>query len=116
MLDPNDPADRRITAFTRSFPVEEFQTVRGIRVKQGWYSYDCWGKKQGGLFTQTVEPADSKKLTGQRNYATLKLTQMGCCPPQLMKDFIEREGELVARDPVEEAMMLHKRGYFGGGG
>jgi len=39
----------------------------------------------------------------------------GCCPPQLMKDYIEREGELVERDPVEEAMKLHKRGYFGGG-
>lgn len=112
-LDPRDPAHRRITAFTRSFPIKTFPNGD---VWQGTYSYDCWGDKQGGLFKQRITAADSKKQTGQKNYTTARLMTMGCCPPQLAKDFIVREGEMVERDPVEEAMKLHKRGYFGGGG
>lgn len=47
---------------------------------------------------------------------TLELTAMGCCPPALTKDFVMQEGgEMVEKDPVLEAMKLHKRGYFGGG-
>lgn len=114
MLDPNDPADRRITAFTRSFPVSTFPNGD---ILQGWFSYDCWGDKQGGLYKERNTPADSKKNTGQRDYTTLRLRQMGCCPPQLMKKFLETESMAKGKlDPVEEAMKLHKRGYFGGGG
>ena len=113
MLDPQNADDMRITAFTRSFPVSGFPNGD---VLQGTFSYDCWGRKQGGLFKQRVTAKYSRKVTGQKSFVTLSMMQMGCCPPQLMKDFIEREGELVGRDPVEEAMNLHKRGYFGGGG
>lgn len=113
MLDPNSDDDRRITAFTRSFPIK---TRPDGGITQGTYSYDCWGEMQGGLFKQTVSPEYSIKISGQKSHVTLELEARGCCPPQLMKDFIEREGELVERDPVEEAMKLHKRGYFGGGG
>ena len=112
-LNPNSEKDRRITAFTRSFPIKTFPNGD---VWQGTYSYDCWGDKQGGLFKQRVSGEYSKKITGQKGTPSLALQQRGCCPPQLSKDYIEREGELVERDPVEEAMKMHKRGYFGGGG
>lgn len=113
MLDPKDPADRRITAFTRSYVIKEmpYNTVL-----QGTLSYDCWGDQQGGLFEQRVTVEYSKKITGQKGSPSLHLTKRGCCPPQLAKDFIMKEGAPVERDPVEEAMKLHKRGYFGGGG
>ncbi len=102
------------TAFTRSFPIKTFPNGD---ILQGTYSYDCWGKKQGGLFEQRVTAAYSAGITGQKSNITLELTQAGCCPPQLMKDFIQQEGAPAEeRDPVEEAMKLHKRGYFGGGG
>lgn len=113
MLDPRSDDDRRITAFTRSFAIKTFPNGD---VWQGTWSYDCWGDKQGGLFEQRVTAEYSKKITGQKGSPSLHLTKRGCCPPQLAKDFIMKEGAPVERDPVEEAMKLHKRGYFGGGG
>jgi len=113
-LDPNDPADSRITALTRSFPIKTFPNGD---VLQGTFSYDCWGRKQGGLFKQRVSAEYSKGITGQKSHLTLKLMQLGCCPPQLASQMIGDESETDARgDPVEEAMLLHKRGYLGGGG
>jgi hypothetical protein len=48
---------------------------------------------------------------------TLKMMALGCCPPELMKDFVMTEGGAFAEaDAAEEALKLHKRGYFGGGG
>lgn len=112
-LDPDSEEDRRITAFTRSYAIKSREDGMVI---QGTHSYDCWGKDQHGLFKQTVSPEYSAKVTGQKSYVTLELEAMGCCPPQLTKDFIMQEGALIEKDPVEEAMKLHKRGYFGGGG
>lgn len=112
-LNPDSAEDRRITAFTRSFPI---RTREDGMITQGTISYDCWGDKQGGIFKQTVTPGYSAKITGENNHTTLELMQRGCCPPQLMDDYIEQEGKMVERDPVKEAMKLHARGYFGGGG
>ena len=57
------------------------------------------------------------KTSGYVDMRSLEATALGCCPPALMKDFVMQEGgELAERDPVMEAMKLHKRGYFGGGG
>lgn len=113
-LNPRSAADRRITSFTRSFPISTFPDGS---VLQGTFSYDCWGDKQGGLFKQRVSAAYSKKISGQKSYITLELTQKRCCPPQLMRGFIQKEGDPAEKfDAAEEAMKLHKRGYFGGGG
>jgi len=112
MLHPESDEDRRITAFTRSFPIKTFPNGD---VWQGTYSYDCWGRKQGGHFEQRVSAKYSKEITGQKSYITLELTKAGCCPPQLMKEFLEQEGGPEGTDPAEEAMKLHKRGYFGEG-
>lgn len=64
-------------------------------------------------------------LTGKERVSTgvpvdmrsLEATQAGCCPPALEEGFIggESEGE-KAFFAAEEALKLHKRGYFGGGG
>ncbi len=113
-LNPRSARDRRITAFTRSFVISIFPNGD---VWQGTFSYDCWGNKQGGLFRQRVEAETSRKEIGTKNYLTLGLTQRGCCPPQLMRGFIQKEGDPPEEfDAAEEAMKLHKRGYFGGGG
>jgi len=111
-LNPKSDADRRITAFTRYWKIESFPNGDMLL---GHLSYDCWGAKQHGIKKMRMRGEDAKKHIGQHDKTTLRLKQQGCCPPQLMKDFIEREGELAERDPVEEAMKLHKRGYFGGG-
>ena len=78
--------------------------------------FDCDGRRypKEGAF-KLVRTTETPKA-GYQDHRTLGDMQNGCCPPQLMKDFIEREGELAERDPVMEAMKLHKRGYFGGGG
>jgi hypothetical protein len=48
---------------------------------------------------------------------TLRQTKAGCCPPQLMEEFIRKERfEDTGKDAVLEAMKLRKRGYLGGGG
>ncbi len=113
MLDPNNPDDRKITAFTRMYYIKDWELGT---IRAGLISYDCWGNKQGGIYKFTTTPEYFAKYGGQKSYLTLKLTQRGCCPPQLMKGFIEQEGMPVdERDPIEEAMKLHKRGYFGGG-
>jgi len=112
VLNPMSDKDRLITAFTRMFFIEDWELDT---IRAGYLSYDCWGKQQGGVQKFTTTPEYLARYGGQKSYVTLRLMQMGCCPPQLMKDFIEREGELVERDAVEEAMKLHKRGYFGGG-
>lgn len=61
--------------------------------------------------------AGQGQRAGLTDMRTLKMTAEGCCPPELMKDFIMTEGGAFAEaDAAEEALKLHKRGYFGGGG
>lgn len=78
--------------------------------------YSCLGK----LLWATIVHGwleGHTKLRPLVDMRSLELTAKGCCPPALMKDFIMQEGgEMAERDPVLEAMKLHKRGYFGGGG
>ena len=113
MLDPGKAIDRRITAFSRSRVIKTFPNGD---IWLGTFQYDCWGKKREAEFTQRVTPEVAKEKMGQKSHITLELTQRGCCPPQLMKDFIQQEGgPAEERDPVLEAMKLHKRGYLGGG-
>lgn len=112
-LNPRSYSDWRITAFTRSFPIK---TRPDGTITQGTWRYNCWGKKHSGLFKQTVTAEYSKKITGQRTYITLRLMKRGCCPPQLMIEFLKEEGMTAdERDPIEEAMKVRKRGYFGEG-
>lgn len=77
--------------------------------------YNCFGKNY--WTTETHAGPGQSIPTGRRvDMRSLKTIALGCCPPALMKDFIMQEGgEMVERDPVLEAMKLHKRGYFGGG-
>lgn len=113
-LDPRSAEDRRITSFTRSFPIKTFPNGD---VLQGTYSYDCWGDKQGGLFKQRISGKLSKEITGQKSLLSLKIMQAGCCPPQLASQMMgEQSGKDSRGDPIEEAMLLHKRGYLGGVG
>lgn len=112
-LDPRSEEDRRITAFTRYWEIKRYPDGT---VLLGHLSYDCWGKKQHGIKKMRMTAEGAAAHIGQHNTTTLELTARGCCPPQLTKDFIMQEGAVVERDPVEEAMELHKRGYFGGGG
>ena len=47
----------------------------------------------------------------------LDLMKDGCCPPELMKDYIRKERfEETEADYALEAIKLHKRGYIDGGG
>jgi len=112
-LNPHSEMDRRITAFTRYWIIKD---LFDNWVQVGHLSYDCWGNKQHGIKKITMSREAAKEHVGQHNHLTLELMKIGCCPPQLMKDFIEQEGADMERDPVEEAMKLHERGYFGGGG
>lgn len=113
-LNPYSDKDRRITAVTRSFPIEVFPNGD---VLQGTYSYDCWGRIQGGLFKQRVSAEYAKKTTGQKSHLTLELMQRGCCPPQLAGEILSDAGAPEAKGgDVEEAYKLHKRGYLGGVG
>ncbi len=104
--------DLKRTAFSRRFKVKTFADGTYIvRVLE----YDCLGKMKSDIKYREIPGPDTLKM-GQKDARSLKQLQEGCCPPQLTKDFIEQEGALIERDPVEEAMKLHKRGYFGGGG
>jgi len=80
-----------------------------------FFMFDCEGRgfPEPGSF-KLVRTTDIPKA-GYQDHRTLKDIQAGCCPPQLMKDYIMQEGGMEERDPVLEAMKLHKRGYFGGG-
>lgn len=51
---------------------------------------------------------------GITDLRTLTMTAAGCCPPELMTEFLQQED--TEKDAVEEAVKLHKVGYFGGGG
>ena len=107
----------------RAYVVHEFigtktrHTPRGPEVITMYRQrhYNCFGKNY--WTTETFSEPGETILTGREvDVRSLKTIAMGCCPPALMKDFIMQEGgEMVERDPVLEAMKLHKRGYFGGG-
>lgn len=48
---------------------------------------------------------------------SLEAIKAGCCPPQIMEGFIRKERfHDIKKDAAEEAIKLHKRSYFGGGG
>jgi len=113
-LNPRNVEDRRHTAFVDWFEISVFPDGS---VLMGAYSYDCWGGKQGGLFRQRRDAETAAKLKGRKNHITLELMQRGCCPPQLASQMLGDESETDSQgDPIEEAMLLHKRGYLGGGG
>lgn len=59
-------------------------------------------------------PTDWKGIgTGMINdIRSIKAMAAGCCPPELMIEFLREEREEAGA--VEEAMKLHKRGSFGG--
>lgn len=108
-LNPKSDKDRRITAYTFSFPIKPLPYGW---IQQGTYSYDCWGDLQGGLFKQTVSKEYSKKYSGWRNSLTLALLKQGCCPPMLHNE-MEGVEELPGRGEgdIEEALKMHKKGY-----
>jgi len=57
------------------------------------------------------------KYAKTEDHRTLKDMQAGCCPPQLMAEFIKTERFASEEgDAVAEALALHKRGYLGGAG
>jgi len=80
------------------------------------HHYNCFDEEIGHAASDVENAAKWEEIAGMHSKVTLKMTAEGCCPKRLMKDFIMREGELAERDPALEAMKLHKRGYFGGGG
>lgn len=84
-------------------------------VKTGLREYDCWGAPKGEMVWRGRLPKGQK--FGRFSFVTLELAQAGCCPPALMKDFIEQEGAPKGEDiAIEETIKLHKRGYLGGVG
>lgn len=88
------------------------RTIRIYAAK--WYG--CYGDLLWAtdIVLEKGEPPPGSGFVDMR---TLADTAAGCCPPVLTKGFIMQEGgEMAERDPVLEAMKLHKRGYFGGGG
>jgi hypothetical protein len=92
---------------SRSFPDGTVETT--LR------EYDCWGTPKGPQKWRGLLPKGQK--LGKFTFVTLKMQQGGCCPPALMKDYIQQEGgPAVERDAAGEALKLHKRGYFGGRG
>ena len=102
------------TATSRTAIVKTFED--GSVLVRAWRR-NCWGEPRGGPGAYTDSRSAAGFKVGFKSYVTLDMMKQGCCPPQLMKDFIMQEGgEMVERDPVVEAMKLHKRGYFGGGG
>lgn len=85
--------------------------------------WECIVQKNGKWVDEPVHGFGILGSAGQskggllNDVRTLKMTAEGCCPPELMKDFIKQEGMPADEDDaVLEAMKLHKRGYFGGGG
>lgn len=99
-----------------------FCVVEEIKRGPAWvlyklYPFDCDGKpisKPGDYrYLNTWPPVNAKNI----DFRTLKDLQAGCCPPQLMMEFIETERlEAGKTDAVEEAMTLHKQGYLSGAG
>jgi hypothetical protein len=87
-------------------------------VKQPWdehasalydYSFfDCHDRLDRRKRARTINPQ-----IGIRDRRSLKDIQRGCCPPRLLKHFVATESDV---DYAKEALKLHKRGYFGGGG
>lgn len=75
-LNPLYDKDRRITAYTNTFFIEEY---RRDTIRIGIDSFDCWGKQQGGTHIFTTTPAYLKKVAGFQSYVTLELMQRGCC-------------------------------------
>ena len=83
-----------------------------------WVTYkitpvDCHGRgipKDGDSYKRTI--MGKIKWRGWVDKRTLKATAAGCCPPQM----VEEQIKVVETDAVLEAIKLHKRGYFGGGG
>lgn len=80
------------------------------------FRIDCAGRgvpKDGDYKRVRTFP----KYAKTEDHRTLEDLQAGCCPPQLMKEFIQTERFDASKgDAAEEALKLHKRGYFGGGG
>ena len=79
--------------------------------------YNCLGKKVWTTEIYTGGGQIEVAANVAVDLRSLEATQAGCCPPALEEGFIggETEGE-KAFFAAEEAMKLHKRGYFGGGG
>lgn len=97
---------------------KERHTPKGpvkLKIYRAQY-YNCFGRNfwNTEVFTEPGETLQTGKRIDRRS---LQATAAGCCPPALMKEFIETEQYDARRpDAVEEAIKLHKRGYLGGGG
>ena len=76
-LNPLSAEDRRITAYTETFFIEEWE-LNSIRA--GINSYDCWGRQQGGTYKFTTTPEYLAKYGGFHSSVTLDLMKRGCCP------------------------------------
>lgn len=104
-----------IYTFIRQVIEQTTTGPRTVRLHRGAW-YNCYGKFIWGGDIP-IRPGEKPLHLGIVDLRSLELTQLGCCPPALMKDFVMQEGgEMVEKDPVLEAMKLHERGYFGGGG
>ena len=70
-----------------------------------------------GCSRYSISPGWSGKMGMITDQRSLEFIALGCCPPELMSEFLKTEAEAGrGPDAVVEAMKLHKRGYFGGGG
>lgn len=88
-LNRNNKSDRQIVAFYDMIFLKDLE--RG-RISVGTIWYNCWGEKVEGIHKFTTTPEYFAKYGGTTSLLTLELAQAGCCPPQLMKEFLEQEG------------------------
>ena len=107
---------RKRWVFDVAYPDPDPRPAPDGSILYRFYMFDCDGNGFPSEGSFKLVRTTEKLKGGYQDHRTLEDMIGGCCPPQLMKDFIMQEGgEMVARDPVEEAIKLHKRGYFGGG-
>lgn len=81
------------------------------------YPFDCYGRgvpEDGSWRWLNTWPPVKGKVVDIRS---LKALTDGCCPPQVGEEQIRKERfEDQDKDAAMEALRMHKRGYFGGGG
>ena len=108
---------KRYVAFRDCVKIEKKGIPEGTMLVE-CVAWNCEGKPVGDPQTKLRSKVYIKEFQlGRVDKRSLDLIAKGCCPPQLMEDFIRKERfGSGPGDPVLEAMKLHKRGYFGGGG
>ena len=115
-----DPALERYIAYRRYWivKVETVHTTEGPLTRRIYKckGYNCYGKLIQDTHVATWGK-EKLSISGFVDARSLHAWSLGCCPPALEKYFTGTEAP--GAEPVDaamEAMKLHKRGYFGGGG